>query len=224
MPRFGDGKDLFEHIEMSPDGLPIDQVRKIFGQIVDAVAYLHERNIVHRDLKDENVILDRDGNAQLIDFGSAAYVREGSKFETFSGTLDFAAPEVLKGVPHSGKEIDVWALGVILYVLMTGECPFWNPEEAAKGMHEGTRARERLEERLSAIRTTASQGQGSDPESDQDYQSILDLLLNCLRLEPHSRPSVELICWHQFFLGRGGWSTNESKEFPSFSDPSCSST
>jgi hypothetical protein len=88
MPRFGDGKDLFEHIELSPDGLPTDEIRRIFGQIVDGVAFLHERNIVHRDLKDENVILDRDGNAQLIDFGSAAYVKEGSKFETFSGTLE----------------------------------------------------------------------------------------------------------------------------------------
>lgn len=88
MPQFGDGKDLFGYIESSPDGLPTDEVRRIFGQIVDGVAFLHERNIVHRDLKDENVILDRDGNAQLIDFGSAAYVKEGSKFETFSGTLE----------------------------------------------------------------------------------------------------------------------------------------
>ncbi|KAI9610836.1 hypothetical protein H4Q26_008678 [Puccinia striiformis f. sp. tritici PST-130] len=139
-------KDLFEHIEQSPDGLATQEVKKIFGQIVDGVAFLHDRNIVHRDLKDENVILDPNGNPQLIDFGSAAYVREGSKFVTFSGTLDFAAPEVLKGDPHGGKEIDIWALGVILFVLITGECPFWNPEEAAKGIGEGSRARTKLEE------------------------------------------------------------------------------
>lgn len=88
MPCFGDGQDLFDYIEASPNGLPQAEVVRIFGQILDAVCFIHERNIVHRDIKDENVILDREGNVQLIDFGSAAYVREGKKFDTFSGTLE----------------------------------------------------------------------------------------------------------------------------------------
>ncbi|KAA1111158.1 hypothetical protein PGT21_036950 [Puccinia graminis f. sp. tritici] len=220
MPRFGDGKDLFEHIELSPDGLPTDEARRIFGQIVDGVAFLHERNIVHRDLKDENVILDRNGNAQLIDFGSAAYVREGSKFETFSGTLDFAAPEVLKGVPHGGKEIDVWALGVILFVLITGECPFWNPEEAAQGIGEGSRARTKLESHLSKKRHAKAGDDDLESRSEDDDDengSVLDLLKHCLHLEAQARPSVEHICWHKFFLPSAGWS---GPSIPSIAEPS----
>ncbi|CAH7684630.1 kinase-like domain-containing protein [Phakopsora pachyrhizi] len=187
MPRFGGGKDLFDHVEKSPEGLKIEEVRRIFAQLVDGLAFLHERNVVHRDLKDENVILDEEGNIQLIDFGSAAYIREGMKFETFSGTLDFAAPEVLRGERHGGKEIDIWALGVLLYVLICGECPFWNPDEASRGIEAGTRAEEALRMK---------------PEIDS---LAIDLLKNCLRLEPAKRPLAEEICWHEFLVGEGGW-------------------
>ncbi|KAI7964359.1 hypothetical protein MJO29_004786 [Puccinia striiformis f. sp. tritici] len=216
MPRYGEGKDLFEHIEQSPDGLATQEVKKIFGQIVDGVAFLHDRNIVHRDLKDENVILDPNGNPQLIDFGSAAYVREGSKFVTFSGTLDFAAPEVLKGDPHGGKEIDIWALGVILFVLITGECPFWNPEEAAKGIGEGSRARTKLEEHTEKKKQISHDHNIKKIDEDEN-QSVLDLLKHCLNLDPTLRPSIEQICWHKFFLPNGGWS---GPIIPSIAEPS----
>ncbi|GAA97924.1 uncharacterized protein L969DRAFT_52685 [Mixia osmundae IAM 14324] len=148
MPRYGDGQDLFDYVDARPEGLPLREIRTILSQIADALAYLHERMIVHRDIKDENVILDSAGNVQLIDFGSAAYIREGKKFDTFSGTLDFAAPEVLRGERYSGKETDIWALGVLGFVLVCGECPFWNSEEAAQGLLDGTRASEALNLRL----------------------------------------------------------------------------
>lgn len=88
MPRFGQGEDLFDFVEAAPDGLDGPNMLAIFAQVVDAVAFLHSVGIVHRDIKDENVILDGEGRVQLIDFGSAAYVREGRKFDTFSGTLE----------------------------------------------------------------------------------------------------------------------------------------
>jgi len=56
--------------------------------VADALAFLHEHSIVHRDIKDENVVLDPDGNVRLIDFGSAAYIKDGRFFDTFSGTLE----------------------------------------------------------------------------------------------------------------------------------------
>ena len=133
MPCFGRGKDLFDHVDAAPDGLPLPEVQSIFAQIASAIAFLHMHGIVHRDIKDENIILDGKGNVQLIDFGSAAYVKEGRKFDTFSGTLDFAAPEVLRGERYDGKVVDVYALGVLGYVLVCGECPFWNSEEALLG-------------------------------------------------------------------------------------------
>lgn len=88
MPCCGNGKDLFDHVEMFPDGLPLKEVQSITTQIASAVAFLHMHGIVHRDIKDENVTLDGNGLVQLIDFGSAAYIKEGRKFDTFSGTLE----------------------------------------------------------------------------------------------------------------------------------------
>ena len=88
MPRFGIGQDLFDRVEGEPDGLPSYEVRSLLGQISDGLAFLHQQGIVHRDIKDENVILDGEGHCQLIDFGSAAHWKPGRMWDTFSGTLD----------------------------------------------------------------------------------------------------------------------------------------
>lgn len=82
------GQDLFDLVEACPDGLAIASAHRIFSQVADAVCFLHDHGIVHRDIKDENIVLDLEGNVQVIDFGSAAYVKEGRKFDTFSGTLE----------------------------------------------------------------------------------------------------------------------------------------
>lgn len=95
MYRFGTGKDLFDHVEMNPYGLPIDEIISICRQVSAAIAFLHQNRIVHRDIKDENVILDGAGGVQLIDFGSATYYREGQLFDTFSGTLEYVAHKIL---------------------------------------------------------------------------------------------------------------------------------
>ncbi len=152
MPCFGRGQDLFDYVESAPDGLAAFQCRSIFGQVADALWFLHANNIVHRDIKDENVILNGEGHAQLIDFGSAAHVRPGKLFDTFSGTLDYAAAEILQGEKYAGQAQDVWALGVVGFVLLCGECPFWNGEEAVQGVEEGTRAAQTLKERCMIAR------------------------------------------------------------------------
>ncbi|WAQ87636.1 hypothetical protein PtA15_8A541 [Puccinia triticina] len=89
-------------------GWPIDTANLPPNPLNLLTPVLTERPTEYQDLKDKNIICHRHGNAQLIDFGSAAYVREGSKFEMFLGTLDFVAPEVLKGIPNCGKEIDIY--------------------------------------------------------------------------------------------------------------------
>ncbi|KAI1310570.1 hypothetical protein EDD11_003685 [Mortierella claussenii] len=128
MALHGAGMDLFDYIELTPY-LTEDEIRAIFRQICDAVCHLHSNKIVHRDIKDENVILDQKGNIQLIDFGSSAYLKEGRKFDTFCGTLDYAAPEVLTGKKYEGRKQDIWALGILLYTLIYKENPFYNIDE-----------------------------------------------------------------------------------------------
>ncbi|KAF9350028.1 hypothetical protein BGX34_001449, partial [Mortierella sp. NVP85] len=128
MALHGEGMDLFDYIELTPY-MTEDEIRGIFRQICSAVHHLHSNKIVHRDIKDENVILDQKGNIQLIDFGSSAYLKEGRKFDTFCGTLDYAAPEVLTGKKYEGRKQDIWALGILLYTLIYKENPFYNIDE-----------------------------------------------------------------------------------------------
>ncbi|KAI8646005.1 kinase-like domain-containing protein [Parasitella parasitica] len=129
MDLYGVGMDLFDYIEFKESGLTESEIRSIFLQVVAAVGHLHDHRIVHRDIKDENVILDLKGGARLIDFGSAAYTKEGRLYETFVGTLDYAAPEILKGQPYTGPPQDIWACGTLLYTLIYRENPFYNIDE-----------------------------------------------------------------------------------------------
>ncbi|KAL8763640.1 MAG: hypothetical protein Q9184_000640 [Pyrenodesmia sp. 2 TL-2023] len=122
------GMDLFDYIEMRPT-MDEAEVRNIFLQVVAALHHLHTKAlVVHRDIKDENIVLDGENKVKLIDFGSAAYIKNGP-FDVFVGTIDYAAPEVLQGRPYRGKEQDVWALGILLYTLVYKENPFYSIDE-----------------------------------------------------------------------------------------------
>lgn len=121
--------DLFDYIELN-DQMEESTIQGMFKQIAMGVRHLHDHKIVHRDIKDENVVLDqKTGGLRLIDFGSAAYLKPGRKFETFVGTLDYAAPEILRGHTYSGKPQDVWALGILLFTLVYRENPFYDIDE-----------------------------------------------------------------------------------------------
>ncbi|KAL8728889.1 MAG: hypothetical protein Q9166_005129 [cf. Caloplaca sp. 2 TL-2023] len=122
------GMDLFDYIEMRST-MDEAECRNIFLQVVAALHHLHTKAlVVHRDIKDENIILDGENKVKLIDFGSAAYIKNGP-FDVFVGTIDYAAPEVLQGKSYRGKEQDVWALGILLYTLVYKENPFYSIDE-----------------------------------------------------------------------------------------------
>ncbi|CAO2653226.1 Nn.00g026370.m01.CDS01 [Neocucurbitaria sp. VM-36] len=122
------GMDLFDYIELRVN-MEEKECRKIFVQVAEAIHHLHTKaKVVHRDIKDENVVLDGEGNIKLIDFGSAAYIKSGP-FDVFVGTIDYAAPEVLAGRAYRGKEQDVWALGILLYTIIYKENPFYSIDE-----------------------------------------------------------------------------------------------
>ncbi|KAM6258652.1 PAS domain-containing serine/threonine-protein kinase isoform 2-T2 [Spheniscus humboldti] len=129
MEKHGSGLDLFTFIDNQPN-LDEPLASYIFRQLVSAVGYLHCRNIVHRDIKDENIVIAEDFAIKLVDFGSAAYLEPGKLFYTFCGTIEYCSPEVLTGKPYHGPELEMWSLGVTLYTLVFGENPFCELEEA----------------------------------------------------------------------------------------------
>ncbi|XP_056214012.1 PAS domain-containing serine/threonine-protein kinase isoform X1 [Falco biarmicus] len=128
MEKHGSGLDLFTFIDNQPN-LDEPLASYIFRQLVSAVGYLHCRNILHRDIKDENIVIAEDFTIKLVDFGSAAYLEPGKLFYTFCGTIEYCSPEVLSGKPYCGPELEMWSLGVTLYTLVFGENPFCELEE-----------------------------------------------------------------------------------------------
>ncbi|KAE8290978.1 PAS domain-containing serine/threonine-protein kinase [Larimichthys crocea] len=128
MEKHGDGLDLFEFIDMQPR-LDEPLASYIFRQLVAAVFYLRTKSILHRDIKDENIIIDKCFHIRLIDFGSAAMMAPNKLFYNFCGTLEYCSPEVLQGNPYEGPELEMWSLGVLLYTLLFSENPFCGVEE-----------------------------------------------------------------------------------------------
>ncbi|XP_066454603.1 PAS domain-containing serine/threonine-protein kinase [Eleutherodactylus coqui] len=128
MELHGDALDLFDFIDNQPN-LDEPLASYIFRQLVSAVGYLHSHSILHRDIKDENIIIAPDFMIKLVDFGSATRLQPGKLFSTFCGTTEYCAPEVLLGNPYPGPELEMWSLGVTLYTLLFGENPFCEVEE-----------------------------------------------------------------------------------------------
>ncbi|XP_067135737.1 PAS domain-containing serine/threonine-protein kinase-like isoform X1 [Centruroides vittatus] len=128
MEKHGSGMDLFEFIDRNPN-LDEPLASYIFRQVVSALTYLHSLNILHRDIKDENIILNEHFHVKLIDFGSATFLAPNHSFSTFCGTMEYCSPEVLQGNRYKGPELEMWALGVTLYTLIFGENPFFDIEE-----------------------------------------------------------------------------------------------
>ncbi|OTA97828.1 hypothetical protein M434DRAFT_7459 [Hypoxylon sp. CO27-5] len=118
------GDELYNYL-LTHGPLPTEKVQKIFTQLVGAVSYVHQQSCVHRDLKLENILLDKHENVKLVDFGfTREYEGKSNYLQTFCGTICYSAPEMLKGEKYAGEKIDVWSLGVILYALLCGELPF----------------------------------------------------------------------------------------------------
>jgi len=119
------GSDLFSLIEKkSFVAFEESHGRKIFKQILKAIRYAHSKNVVHRDIKLENILMDTDGNVTVIDFGLCDLVKKGQSSERFCGSMDYVAPEVLTSKVYNGFQADCFSLGVVLYTLLFAEFPF----------------------------------------------------------------------------------------------------
>ncbi|XP_042350115.1 serine/threonine-protein kinase SIK1 isoform X2 [Plectropomus leopardus] len=115
--------EMFDHLT-SNGHMSEDEARKKFWQILTAVDYCHRHHIVHRDLKTENLLLDANMNIKLADFGFGNFYKSGEPLSTWCGSPPYAAPEVFEGKEYEGPQLDIWSLGVVLYVLVCGSLPF----------------------------------------------------------------------------------------------------
>ncbi|KAI8894165.1 kinase-like domain-containing protein [Globomyces pollinis-pini] len=121
-------KDLFQFIELFD---PIDEsiVKHLFMQTFQAISYLHSLNIIHRDIKDQNILVDDHLNVKLIDFGNAIVIQNDKPLTDLYGTIQFCSPETLLHVPHFGKPTDIWAAGITLFLAMNRSLPFLDSDQ-----------------------------------------------------------------------------------------------
>ncbi|PRP89271.1 hypothetical protein PROFUN_02145 [Planoprotostelium fungivorum] len=118
--EYVEGKDLLDTLDDYPDA----KAARIITQIASAIKYMHENGFVHRDIKLENIVVSKDGTCKLIDFGMAAEWNEKKALKTPCGSIFYAAPELMLGREYLGPKTDVWALGVLLYCMLTGSIPW----------------------------------------------------------------------------------------------------
>ncbi|KAG8953435.1 hypothetical protein FRC04_002277 [Tulasnella sp. 424] len=172
--------DLFECIEQHRM-LDERRARYVFKQVVDTVAYLESMGISHRDIKDENLVVDSNFNVKLIDFGSAV-VRDLNApepyYDKFFGTISFASSEILKNQAYRAPPAEIWTLGVLLSFLVTGESPFPDKQQAIDGS------------------PTFVRPDGFHPRLSSE---CVDLIKGCLIADPDRRFTIERVQKHPWF-------------------------
>lgn len=130
--EFAIGGDLYYHlnkeVQQFKEGFSESRTRFYGAEIVLALGYLHDNNIVYRDLKLENLLLDKDGHIKIADFGLCKEdISFGDRTRTFCGTPEYLAPEVLEDNDY-GRSVDWWGVGVVMYEMMCGRLPFYSKE------------------------------------------------------------------------------------------------
>lgn len=150
-------------------------VASIFKQIVSGINFCHARDVAHRDLKPQNILVTDFPSIKITDFGLCGYAQRDEKMQTFCGSPCYTAPECLSRTKYDGKLADVWSLGVILYELVTCEHP-WPVQNTAKMIQLIQKA----QYTIPAWVTPA----------------LADLIKSMMRLNPRERPTCEAILAH----------------------------
>ncbi|XP_061165692.1 testis-specific serine/threonine-protein kinase 1-like [Saccostrea echinata] len=170
--EFGENGDVLRYIQRT-GAIKEGMARNWTKQICEAVRYLHELNITHRDLKLENLLLDSNYNIKICDFGFVKEDPNRDLSKTYCGSKSYAAPEILKGEPYDTQKADIWAIGVILYIFVTGKMPF----DESKGNHGVLEEHKRLNFPWHKIKKNVS-------------EECRALILWCFKYDFSQRPDV----------------------------------
>ncbi|KAF3771207.1 hypothetical protein M406DRAFT_320675 [Cryphonectria parasitica EP155] len=181
---FCPGGDLFDVATAHSNLLVPSLLRRVFAELVGAVQYLHERHIVHRDIKLENVLVnltpqelaDRSIDWQtypysvttLTDLGLSRRVADDEKLTTRCGSEDYAAPELIMGLEYNGHATDAWSVGVLLYALLESRLPFDPPP----GMSDALRMRSRTSHRIARVEWQWVKFAGDDGDHEGDAKKF----------------------------------------------------
>ena len=124
--EYVNGGSLHGYLKMKPNRqMPELEAKFLWRQVVQAISYCHQRNVTHRDIKLENILLDETRErVKLIDFGFSTCIPHERKVKIFCGTPSYMAPEIVSKIEYSGPPADIWALGVLLFALLCGKFPF----------------------------------------------------------------------------------------------------
>ncbi|XP_063301666.1 serine/threonine-protein kinase SIK1 isoform X2 [Pelobates fuscus] len=177
--EYAQNGELFDFLTVR-GRLTEEEARKKFLQILSAVDYCHSHNIVHRDLKTENLLLNHNMDIKLADFGFGNFYTDGRPLNTWCGSPPYAAPEVFLGKEYEGPLLDVWSLGVVLYVLLCGSFPFDGPN-------------------LPTVRQRVLEGRFRIPYyMSQDCESLIRRML---AVDPAKRLTIAQIKQHRWLQG-----------------------
>ena len=175
--EYANGKDFLDYL-VEKKKLDEQEACKYFQQIISAIEYLHKQGISHRDLKPENMILTKSNELKLIDFGLSNTYTQGELLSTACGSPCYAAPEMLEGKRYSGALIDIWASGIILYVMLVGQLPF---DDSCLGD---------LYKKIKSGKYKVPKGISKDAK---------DLIKNILEVNPRKRFKISQIKAHPWF-------------------------
>ncbi|KAL0485158.1 glucocorticoid-regulated kinase [Acrasis kona] len=197
--EFVNGGELFFHLKQERR-FSESRVKFYAAELFLGIEHLHNQNIVFRDLKPENVLMDRNGHIMLTDFGLAKYLLKQDRTHTFCGTPEYLAPEVLLQRGH-GKPVDWWSYGILIYEMLVGIPPFYS--DNVQDMYNKILHSDLL-------------------LSDQLMtQEVQDLLIRLLERDPRKRlgsgpKGTSEIKNHPFFRGIDWQDVYDKKVVPSF--------